>query len=247
MTTTNDVDYTGWSPPGPADLPKDELQAQLEVYSETILLQGLRGRPHLGQDRLGGRDRQRVHPAPGLRLGDCCPKTPSGGARGRPARWWPCGARPRSGRWHCNGRRSSLPPGSGCPCRGWSSSAPRAGRPGFTPPWNGPPTRISSSTAPRPSTSSGTGGPAPAATASPRRWDGYPNPSSSPSSPLPEIRRNGRSSTPTTCKPYGRNSMDRLTTRLRTWFPNAPWAASWRPRKETGLLLARRPRRWATW
>ena len=43
MTTTNDVDYTGWSPPGPADLPKDELQAQLEVYSETILLRGFEG------------------------------------------------------------------------------------------------------------------------------------------------------------------------------------------------------------
>ena len=98
-----------------------------------------------------------------------CPKTPSGGARGRPARWWPCGARPRSGRWPCNGRRSSLPPGSGCPCRGWSSSALPRGRPGSMPPWNGPPTRSSGSTAPRPSTSSRTGGPAPAATASPRR------------------------------------------------------------------------------
>lgn len=43
MTTTNDVDCTGWSPPGPADLPKDELQAQLEVYSETILLRGFEG------------------------------------------------------------------------------------------------------------------------------------------------------------------------------------------------------------
>ena len=43
MTTTNDADYTGWSPPGPADLPKDELQAQLEVYSETILLRGFEG------------------------------------------------------------------------------------------------------------------------------------------------------------------------------------------------------------
>ena len=43
MTTTNNLDYTGWSPPGPADLPKDELQAQLEVYQETILLRGFEG------------------------------------------------------------------------------------------------------------------------------------------------------------------------------------------------------------
>ena len=63
---------------------------------------------------------------------------------------------------------------------------------------------------------------------------GYPNPSSSPFSPLPETPGTGRRSTPTTCKPYGRNSMDKLTTRLRTWFPNAPWAASWRPAKGDG-------------
>ena len=44
--------------------------------------------------------------------------------------------------------------------------------------------------------------------------------------------RNGRRSTPTTCKRYGRNWMERLTTRLRTWFPNAPWARSWRPVKD---------------
>ncbi len=43
MTATNDVDCTHWSPPGPANLPKDELQAQLEVYNETILLRGFEG------------------------------------------------------------------------------------------------------------------------------------------------------------------------------------------------------------
>ena len=41
--TTNDVDYTVWSPPGPADLPRDQLQAQLEVYGETLLLRGFEG------------------------------------------------------------------------------------------------------------------------------------------------------------------------------------------------------------
>ena len=95
----------------------------------------------------------------------------------------------------------------------------------------------SNSTAPRPSTSSGTEGPAPAATASPRRWDGYPIPSSSPSSPLPGIPGNGRRNTPTTCKRYGRNWMDRLSTRLRTWFPNAPWARSWPPAKDGGATI----------
>ena len=40
MTTTNDVDRTEWSLPVQADLPRDQLQVQLEVYGETILLRG---------------------------------------------------------------------------------------------------------------------------------------------------------------------------------------------------------------
>ena len=127
------VDTTQWSLPGPADAARDELQMQLEVYKETILLRGLRERLKLGEDRLGGRHRQRIHPAPGVLLGAACPRRPSGGTRARPGRWWPSGGRRRSGPWPCNGRRSSLPPGSGSPCRGWSSSARRVGRPGSTP------------------------------------------------------------------------------------------------------------------
>ena len=100
-----------------------------------------------------------------------CPLRPCGGTRARPDRWWLSGSRRRSGRWPCNGRRSSLPPGSGFPCRGWSSSARRAVRPGSTPQRAGPPTPSSTSSGPRPSTSSGTGGSAPEATGSPRRWD----------------------------------------------------------------------------
>ena len=37
---TDAVDTTQWSLPGPADVPRDELQMQLEVYKETILLRG---------------------------------------------------------------------------------------------------------------------------------------------------------------------------------------------------------------
>ena len=68
----------------------------------------------------------------------CCRRKPSGGTRARPGRWWPSGGRRRSGPWPCNRRRSGLPPGSGFPCRGWSSSARRAGRPGSTPQRSGP-------------------------------------------------------------------------------------------------------------
>ena len=40
MMTTNDVDRTEWSLPGQSDVPRDTLQAQLEVYGETVLLRG---------------------------------------------------------------------------------------------------------------------------------------------------------------------------------------------------------------
>ena len=37
---SEDTDTTQWSLPGSTDLPRDELQLQLEVYKETILLRG---------------------------------------------------------------------------------------------------------------------------------------------------------------------------------------------------------------
>ena len=37
---TDAVDTTQWSLPGPADMPRDTLKVQLEVYGETILLRG---------------------------------------------------------------------------------------------------------------------------------------------------------------------------------------------------------------
>ena len=164
-----DVDTTQWSLPGPADAPRDDLKVQLEVYGETILLRGFEATP----PGSGPSRRTRSPTCSPSTWGSprgCCRRRPSGGTRARPGRWWPCGGRRRCGRWPCNGRRSSLPPGSGFPCRAWSSSARRAGRPGPTPPWTGQPTPSSSSSASPPSTSSATGGSAPEATGSPRRW-----------------------------------------------------------------------------
>ena len=40
---TIEVEKTDWSLPGPADLPRDTLEMQLEVYKETILLRGFEG------------------------------------------------------------------------------------------------------------------------------------------------------------------------------------------------------------
>ena len=39
----NDVDATQWSLPGPAEVPRDNLKVQMEVYGETILLRGFEG------------------------------------------------------------------------------------------------------------------------------------------------------------------------------------------------------------
>ena len=38
--TSVDTDTIRWSLPGPADMPRDQLKVQLEVYDETILLRG---------------------------------------------------------------------------------------------------------------------------------------------------------------------------------------------------------------
>ena len=40
---TTDVEKTEWSLPGAEDMPRDELQLQMEVYKETILLRGFEG------------------------------------------------------------------------------------------------------------------------------------------------------------------------------------------------------------
>ena len=40
---SEDTNATEWSLPGQDDLPRDQLQVQLEVYKETILLRGFQG------------------------------------------------------------------------------------------------------------------------------------------------------------------------------------------------------------
>ena len=42
-TMTTDAEKTEWSLPGPADIPRDRLRLQLEVYDETLLLRGFEG------------------------------------------------------------------------------------------------------------------------------------------------------------------------------------------------------------
>ena len=165
---TDAVDTTQWSLPGPADMPRDTLKVQLEVYNETILLRGFENDSAwvrtVSADGIANVFTQHLGFSSGL-----LPEE---------ALWWNRGEtgqvvalwRPPQGWSVALQRRSSLPPGSGSPCRGWSSSARRAGRPGSTPQRAGQPTPSSISSGPRPSTSSEPGGSVPEATGSPRRW-----------------------------------------------------------------------------
>ena len=125
---TDAVETTRWSLPGGTDLPMDELKVQLEVYNETILLRGFESETTwvrtVSADEIANVFTRHLGFASG-----CCHTMPSGGTRARPDRWWPSGGPRRSGRWPCNGRRSSHPHGSGFPCRGWSSSARRGRAP----------------------------------------------------------------------------------------------------------------------
>ena len=233
MMTTDDTHWTEWSLPVGDDLPRDTLQVQLEVYGETALLRGFEADRNwvrtVSADEIANVFIRHLGFSSGLLPDNALwwnqGETGQMVALWRPPQVWPVALQ----------REAFQPPARlRLPMPGLVFVCSPARRPGSTPPWNGPATPSSSSTAPRVSTSSGTAGSAPAATVFRRRWGGYPNPSSSPSSPLPETARAGRKSTPTTCKPYGRNLMERLTTRLRTWFPNAPWATSSRPPKADG-------------
>ena len=168
---TDAVDTTQWSLPGPADMPRDTLQMQLEVYKETILLRGFDSDSAwvrtVSADAIANVFTQHLGFSSGLLP--------------RETLWWNQGEtgqvvglwRPPQ-LWSVALQREAFkppPPGSGCRCRGWSSSARRAAPPGSTPLRTGQPTPGSISSGPRPSTSSETGGSAPEATGSPRKWD----------------------------------------------------------------------------
>ena len=188
--TTVDTDNNRWSLPGPANVPTDRLQVQLEVYSETVLLRGFEERHRLGS----GRSRRTRSPACSPGTWDsprgCCPITAlwwSQGETGQvvalwcPPQVWPLALQQEA--FQPPGRLRLPMPGLVFVC-----SPARA-------PWVYAalerPTDAGPAALPRPGLQRlpRRRGPAPEATASPKRWDGYPNPSSSPSSPLPGTRK----------------------------------------------------------
>ena len=127
---SNEPDTTQWSLPGPADAPRDDLKLQLEVYGETILLRGFDGDSTWVRTVSADEIANVFHPAPGLLLG-----APTPGRRlvepGRDrAGGGPLEAGTSLADGPATGGVQATRPGSGFPCRGWSSSARRAG-----PPW----------------------------------------------------------------------------------------------------------------
>ena len=166
---SDNADTTRWSLPGQQDVPRD----QLRVHSwRSTTRRSCCGASRTAADG-SGPSPPTGSPTPSPSTWDSprgfCPRTPSGGTKARPDRWWDSGSRPGCGRLPFSGRRSSLPSGSCYQCPAWSSSARRGERRGSTPQRTGRPTRSSIYTRLRPSTSSATGGSVLEATASPKR------------------------------------------------------------------------------
>ena len=167
---SDDTDTTRWSLPGPADMPRDELQMQLEVYKETVLLRGFESDSTwvrtVSADAIANVFTQHLGFSSGI-----LPEETLWWNQGETAMWWPSGGRRRSGRWPCNGRRSSHPHGSAPHAGANLRLLAGPGALGLRRAEPAKPTPSSISSGPRPSTSSETGGSAPEATGSPRRWD----------------------------------------------------------------------------
>ena len=161
---------TGWSLPGQAEMPRDELQMQLEVYDETILLRGFENDTAwvrtVSADGIASALTQHLGFSSGLLPED--------------ALWWNQGETGQVvGLWRppqvwsvALQREAFKPPArlrlpdAGAGLRllaGPRALGPRRNEPAQR-------TLSSSSSGPRPSTSSTTGGSVPEATGSRRRW-----------------------------------------------------------------------------
>ena len=129
---SNEVDTTQWSLPGPADAPRDDLKLQLEVYGETILLRGFENDSAwvrtVSADEIANVFTQHLGFSSGLLPQEALwwnqGETGQVVALWRPPQVWSGGP--------ATGGVQAPRTGSGFPCRGWSSSARRAGRPGST-------------------------------------------------------------------------------------------------------------------
>ena len=234
---TNDVDTTRWSLPGGTELPRDELKVQMEVYAETILLRGFENDSAwvrtVSADEIANVFTQHLGFSSGLLPQEALwwGQGETGQVVGlwRPPQVWPVALQREAFKPPA---RLRLPmPGLVFVCSPGRAPWAYAALERPTDPEQQL-FRIPAFNVFR------DGGSAPEATGSPRRWDRYRSPSSSPSSRLPETPTTARRSTPTTCTHYGRSSMERLHTRLRTLLPSARWPTSWRSPKGDGATAS---------
>ena len=239
-TMSNEPDTTQWSLPGPADAPRDDLKLQLEVYGETILLRGFDGDSTwvrtVSADEIANVFTQHLGFSSGL-----LPQE---------ALWWNQGEtgqvvalwRPPQV-WSVALQREAFKP----PAR---LRLPMPGLVFVCSPGRAPWVYAATGAAQRPRAAplpgpglqrlQATGGSAPEATGSPRRWDRYRSPSSSPSSPLPETPTTARRSTPKTWSHLWEEI--RWTDRVPGWktlFPSVRWPTRWRsPREDVATATA---------
>ena len=165
-----EVDTTQWSLPGPADMPRDEIQMQLEVYKETILLRGFDNDSAwvrtVSADAIANVFTQHLGSSSGLLPDDALwwnqGETGQVVALWRPPQVWSVALQ----------REAFKPPArlrlpdAGAGLR--LLAGPRSLGLRRAEPTNRH--RAASSSGPRPSTSSATGGSVPEATGSPRTW-----------------------------------------------------------------------------
>ena len=167
---TDAVDTTQWSLPCSADMPRDTLKVQLEVYNETILLRGFEEDSTwvrtVSADAIAGVFTQHLGFSSGLLPQEALwwnqGETGQVVALWRPPQVWSVALQ----------REAFKPPArlrlpdAGAGLRLLAGTRPL----GLRRNWAGQTIPSSTSSGPRPSTSSETGGSAPEATGSPRRW-----------------------------------------------------------------------------
>ena len=167
---TDAVDTTQWSLPGPADVPRDTLKVQLEVYNETILLRGFEDDSTwvrtVSADAIANVFTQHLGFSSGLLPQEALwwgqGETGQVVALWRPPQVWSVALQREAFKAARPAPASHA--GAGLRLLAW----PRAL--GLRRNTAGPSTPSSISSGPPPSTSSETGGSAPEATGSPRRW-----------------------------------------------------------------------------
>ena len=242
------LDRTEWSLPVQDDLPRDTLQAQLEVYGETILLRGFEADRTwvrtVSADEIANVFIRHLGFSSGLLPDNALwwnqGETGQVVALWRPPQVWPVALQ----------REAFQPPArlrlpdAGAGLRLLAGT----GALGLRRPGTAHRPRAAALPGPGLQRLPGRAGSARAATASPRRWDGYPNPSSSPSSPLPETARAGRSSTPTTCKRLWEELDGKAEYPVEDLVPQCTVAHAMAVSEgRRGWLLTPALRRWATW